>query len=478
MRTMTHPPGEPAAAPGPGVPAAEAVSVVMPVRNEERHLEESVRSVLGQDYPGEFEVVLAVGPSRDRTLEVSRRLAAADPRVTVVPNPSGAIPSAVNAAIKASRHSIVARVDGHSLLPPGYLRAAVRELGQTGADNVGGIMAAQGVTPFQQAVAWAMTSRFGVGAAKFHTGGRAGAVDSVYLGVYRRAAIDRAGGYDESYQRAEDWELNHRIRLAGGLIWFLPELQVCYRPRAAVRALAEQYFHYGRWRRVVVREHPGTVSPRYLAPPVAVLVMAAGAVAGLAGLAGLAAGWGAAGAALAVAGFAVPAAYLAGTLGAAAVAARPLGPRIAALIPLVLATMHVCWGVGFLTSPRSLMPGHGPPRARAPLLPPAAACPTGQAHGTPGVGCGPPSPCLGPLLAPPLRRSWKVFRVICRKVSKITELGGPQQGLGHVEVAGVCDLDVALAAGHDADRYVRQVAQHDAAVVGGRALRERRVGVG
>jgi len=349
MRTMTYPPGQAVADSGSGVQGAEAVSVVMPVRNEERHLEEAVRSVLGQDYPGEVEVVLAVGPSRDRTLQISESLAAADPRVTVVPNPSGAIPCAVNAAIKASRHSVVARVDGHALLPPGYLRRAVRALEQTGAANVGGIMAAQGVTPFQQAVAWAMTSRFGVGAAKFHTGGRPGAVDSVYLGVYRRAAIDQAGGYDESYQRAEDWELNHRIRLSGGLIWFLPELQVCYRPRASVRTLAEQYFSYGRWRRVVVRQHPGTVSPRYLAPPVAVLAIVAGALAGLTGLAGLAA-----------AGFAVPAAYLAGTLGAALRAARLLRPPVAALVPLVLATMHVCWGIGFLTSPRSLMPDSGP----------------------------------------------------------------------------------------------------------------------
>jgi succinoglycan biosynthesis protein ExoA len=360
MRTMMHPPGVPAAATGPGV-AAEAVSVVMPVRNEERHLEESVRSVLCQDYPGELEIVLAVGPSRDRTPQIARRMAAADPRITVVPNPTGHIASAINAAIKASRHPIVARVDGHAVLPPGYLRAAVRALRRTGADNVGGIMAAQGVTSFQQAVAWAMTSRLGVGAAKFHTGGGPGTVDTVYLGVYRRTAIERVGGYDESFLRAEDWELNHRIRLAGGVIWFMPELQVTYRPRASVRALAEQYFNYGRWRRVIAREHAGTINPRYLAPPAALLAMAAGMLAGLAGLAGLAAGWGAAWVAAVAAGFAVPAAYLGGTLGAAATSARWLRAPVAALVPLVLATMHLCWGVGFLTSPRSLMPGAGPP---------------------------------------------------------------------------------------------------------------------
>jgi succinoglycan biosynthesis protein ExoA len=364
MRTMSYPASTQSDISGAGGPAAEPVSVVMPVRNEERHLEESVRSVLGQDYPGELEVVLAVGPSRDRTLEVARSLAAADPRVTVVPNPTGQIPCGVNTAIKASRHSIVARVDGHALLPQGYLSAAILALRQTGADNVGGIMAAEGVSPFQQAVAWAMTSRFGVGAARFHTGGRPGPVDSVYLGVYRRTAIERVGGYDEAYLRAEDWELNHRIRLAGGMIWFLPELLVSYRPRASARALGSQYFYYGRWRRVVARQHAGTINPRYLAPPGAVLAMTAGILAGLAGLAGLAAGWGWIWTVLAIAGFAVPAAYLAGVLAVTASALRLLRLPAAVRLPVALATMHVCWGVGFLTSPRSLMPGHGRPPSR------------------------------------------------------------------------------------------------------------------
>jgi Glycosyl transferase family 2 len=336
---------------------AEAVSVVMPVRNEELNLAESVRSVLGQDYPGELEIVLAVGPSRDRTLQLARRLAASDPRIIVVPNPTGQRPCGLNAAIKASRHAIVARVDGHALLPPGYLRTAVRKLEQTGAANVGGIMAAQGVTPFQQSVAWAMTSPYGVGAAKFHTGGHPGSVDSVYLGVYRRAAIDQVGGYDETYQRAEDWELNHRIRLAGGVVWFQPELRVTYRPRASMRALAEQYFNYGRWRRVVARQHSGTINPRYLAPPVAVLAMALGALAGMVGLAGLISGAAGAWPAAAACGLAVPALYVAGILGVAAMATRYLRRSAVAWVPAVLATMHIAWGIGFLTSPRSLIPG-------------------------------------------------------------------------------------------------------------------------
>ena len=186
----------------------------------------------------------------------------------------------MNAAIKAARFGVITRVDGHAMLPPGYLRTAVGTLLETGAADVGGVMAAEGVSRFEQAVAWAMTSKAGVGGASFHTGGEPGPVDSVYLGVYRRDAIEKAGGYDEEYLRAEDWELNHRIRLSGGVVWFEPELRVTYRPRSTPRALGAQYFHYGRWRRVVARQHAGTINLRYLAPPAAVSVIAAGSVVG------------------------------------------------------------------------------------------------------------------------------------------------------------------------------------------------------
>ena len=344
----------------------------MPVRNEARHLAESVRHILQQDYPGEIELVLAVGPSRDRTLAIAGQLAADNPRVIVVPNPTGKIPSGVNSAIKAARFGIITRVDGHAMLPPGYLRTAVRTLQETGAADVGGVMAAEGVTPFEQAVAYAMTSKAGVGGANFHTGGQAGPVDSVYLGVYRRAAIEKAGGYDEHYLRAEDWELNHRIRLSGGIIWFAPELRVTYRPRSSPRALGAQYFHYGRWRRVVARQHTGTINMRYLAPPAAVSVIAAGTAAGVAGLAGLAAGAPAAVGWLAL-GLVIPATYLAGIIVVAAAFGRGLALSVRTRVPLALATMHLCWGAGFLTSRRTLLHGrNGSARARSAAAEPAA----------------------------------------------------------------------------------------------------------
>ncbi|WP_433501494.1 glycosyltransferase family 2 protein [Sphaerimonospora sp. CA-214678] len=314
------------------------VSVIMPVLNEERHLREAVRQVLDQDYQGPLEVVLSIGPSKDRTQEVADAIAAADPRVIVVPNPTGRTPNALNAAIIASRNQIVARVDGHAMLPRDYLRTAVETLETTGADNVGGIMAAEGITPFEQAVARAMTSKIGVGNARFHTGGKAGPADTVYLGVFRRTALDRVGGYDEHFQRAQDWEMNHRIRETGGLVWFQPRMRVTYRPRPNVRALAKQYFHYGRWRRVVARTHQGTINLRYLAPPIAVAAIALGLVVSPFFWPGLL----------------IPGGYVAAILAGSVATGRGLPAGALVRLPLVYATMHLSWGTGFLTSPPSL----------------------------------------------------------------------------------------------------------------------------
>ena len=266
---------------------------------------------------------------------------AADPRIRTVRNPngSGSTPAGLNAALAATRHPVVVRIDGHSLLPREYVRIAVETMRETGADNVGGIMAAEGDSSFEQAVARAMTSRFGVGNASFHTGGEAGEADTVYLGVFRRSALERVGGYDEAFLRAQDWEMNLRIRRTGGLVWFQPQLRVSYRPRSSVRALGRQYFHYGRWRRVVMRRHEGTVNFRYLAPPIALCGVALGAALVAAGV------W---------AGAVLPVGYFAAVVVGSAVEGRGLSPRAWAQLPLVTATMHLSWGAGFLSSPRRL----------------------------------------------------------------------------------------------------------------------------
>lgn len=322
---------------GAPLPADCPVSVVMPILNEQQHLAEAVSMVLSQDYAGPIELVLALGPSSDRTDDIARELAAADSRVRCVANPSGSTPDALNAAVAASSHEIVVRVDGHAVIPADYVRTAVDILCRTGADNVGGIMAARGSTPFEQAVAAAMSSPIGVGNARFHTGGAEGPADTVYLGVFRRAALERVGGYDAHFARAQDWELNHRIRQTGGLVWFTPRLLVEYRPRGSVSSLARQYFHYGRWRRVVARRH-GTITVRYLAAPALVGSLTVALV--------VAPWW--PWSLLAFAGYTLAV----GVGGFAVGAGLPWPAR--ARVPLAVATMHLSWGAGFLSSPPHL----------------------------------------------------------------------------------------------------------------------------
>ena len=317
------------------------VSVVLTVLDEELYLRAAMAAVLGQDYPAPIEVVIALGPSRDRTDEVAAAIAAEDPRVRTVRNPSGRTPEGLNRAIAQTTYPVIARVDGHSELPLEYLRIAVETLQRTGADNVGGLMWAEGRTPFEQAVARAMTSRFGVGNAPFHVGGEEGPADTVYLGVFRREAIEGVSGYDERFTRAQDWEMNYRLRHNGGLVWFTPKLRVAYRPRGDVRSLASQYNHYGRWRYEVMRQHPGSVSLRYLAPPTALVALVLGLLAGVAGV--FTWRW-------LMVGFAVPATYAVAVLVASVVTSRGLAARARALLTLVYPTMHISWGAGFLTS--------------------------------------------------------------------------------------------------------------------------------
>jgi len=314
-----------------------AISVILPVLNEEPHLAESVTAILAQDYSGAFEVILALGPSKDRTDEVAEELAARDHRIKLVSNPTGKTAAGLNLAIAASSNPVIVRVDGHAKVPNNYLTLAISILRESGAVNVGGVMAAEGVTQFEIAVSRAMRSPLGVGASRFHTGGQAGEVDTVYLGAFRREAVLAVGGFDERYTRAQDWELNHRLRKNGGKIFFDPRLQVTYRPRPNLKKLAKQYFQYGRWRRVVSRSHPGTVNFRYLAPPFALI----GTVASIA-----------LGSILHPIYYLPAAVYGAFILFSSILIAKSI--REFVLLLSVIPTMHFAWGAGFITSTKVL----------------------------------------------------------------------------------------------------------------------------
>ncbi len=314
------------------------VSVVLPILNEERFLADAITAILAQEYSGELEVILALGPSKDRTNEIAQALAEKDSRIVLVPNPTGRTAAGLNAAIAASHFEVICRIDGHAEISRTYIADAVEIMASSKAVNVGGVMAAVGQTGFENAVARAMRSPIGVGGARFHIGGTAGPADTVYLGVFKKSAIVDAGGYDSRFIRAQDWELNFRLREAGGTIWFDPRLAVIYRPRPNLKALAKQYFEYGRWRRAVTRHHKGTMNYRYLAPPVATIVIATSLIAG----------------ALLHPLFLIPAlTYASAILLSSLIIGKSWVERLC--LPAVLATMHISWGIGFLSSPTHLV---------------------------------------------------------------------------------------------------------------------------
>jgi len=322
-----------------------SVSVIIPVLNEERFLKQSVQAILNQNYSGQFEIILALGPSKDQTNFIAQELAK-DQRIKLVENPSGRTASALNNAIKNSNFDIIVRLDGHAIVDSDYIKNAVNTLLESGADNVGGLMKAEGTNAFEKSVAAAMTSKFGVGNAPFHVGGKSGEVDTVYLGTFRKSALERVGYFDESFIRAQDWEMNYRIRKTGGKIWFNPELVVSYRPRKNILQLAKQYFEYGQWRKQVTKTYPETVSMRYLAPPVTVSGLIAGFVMVLFSkileINWLQIGW------------LAPLVYLTVIL----LAFLSIGSKIGLLsrlyLLLVLPTMHLSWGVGFLKGSKRL----------------------------------------------------------------------------------------------------------------------------
>jgi len=320
------------------------VTFVMPVLNERDYLRRAVETVLAQDVAGPTELILALAPSTDGTTELARELAA-DARVVLVDNPEADIPIGLNRAIRAGRYPTIVRVDAHSELAPGYTTRALATLNRVRAANVGGVMKADGRTPFQRAVARAYNSPIGLGGGAYHGGTQEGEAESAYLGVMRRDVLNEVGLFDESIRRGEDWELNLRIRRAGYRVWFDPSLAVTYWPRESWTRLVRQFTATGRWRGELVRRYGRGNSLRFFAPPVLVVMFVLSVLVGLLQATGVLTGW------WAVAASVIYMPVIAYALLVVAVAigrGGGAGWRDKLWTLAVLPTMHLSWGVGFV----------------------------------------------------------------------------------------------------------------------------------
>ena len=296
-------------------------SFVMPALNEEKNIELAVQSVLDQDLDIPFELIIAVGRSRDKTNKIAKRLERENPEIIrVIKNPKNNTAKGLNLAINEAQGEVVIRVDAHSELTYEYASQAIKTLESTQAANVGGLMHAIGTSPFQGAVAWGYGSRFGLGGGSFHVGGAEGEVDSVYLGVFDKQKLLAVGGFDEELIRGQDWELNLRLRRAGHKVWFDPKLEVRYYPRGNWFSLAKQFYKTGRWRARLTRSALSASRPRYFIPPMLVF----GSL------------------------FVFPAIIYFLSVIFIALFARIEGASRGWLI-IVLPTMHYSWGLGFIT---------------------------------------------------------------------------------------------------------------------------------
>jgi succinoglycan biosynthesis protein ExoA len=260
--------------------ARPRVSVIVPVRNEERYVGGCLSRLLGQEYPGELlEIVVVDGLSEDRTREIVRGLlrgrAQMQPSLRLIDDPGRERTTALNAGIRAAAGEVIMRVDARSMVPLDYVQRCVETLDATGADNVGGIQQPIADSRMQEAIGLAMSHPFGVGNAQFRIGKKSGFVDTVYLGSFRREVFRRVGLFDDDVPvLSEDSDINQRIRDHGGKVYLNTEIRAHYYPRDTLPDLIALYFRYGVARAGNLLKHGRLTAWRQAVPPLFLCTLA------------------------------------------------------------------------------------------------------------------------------------------------------------------------------------------------------------
>ena len=243
------------------------LSIISPIRNEEKYIADCLTSLVSQDYDNnKYEILIVDGMSTDKTREIVKKFEKKYKNVKLLDNPNKTVPYALNIGIKHAVGNVIVRVDGHAVIEKDYLRKCVKYLKSTKAECVGGVIKSINETFIGKAIAYAMSSLFGVGNARFRTSGKEGYVDCLAFGAYRRELFDNIGCFDEEFVRCQDDEFNYRLRKFGGKIFLTPEIKSCYYPRSNLKKLWRQYFQYGFWKIRVLQKHFKTMQPRQFVP--------------------------------------------------------------------------------------------------------------------------------------------------------------------------------------------------------------------
>ena len=254
----------------------KTVTIVVPCFNEQDTIQQMLQAIHDQRFPrAEIEVIIADGRSTDFTRQKISEYKEEHPDldICVVDNQKRNIPAGLNAAIDAARGEFVIRLDGHSIPESDYVEKCINCIREGKGDNVGGAweIRPRGNSWQARSICLAAAHPLGVGDAQYRIGGKAQVVDTVPFGAFRRDFILRLGKYNESLLANEDYELNTRIRLNGGTVWFDPGIRSVYLAAPTFKALARQYFRYGFWKARMLRLHPKTIRWRQALPPLFVL---------------------------------------------------------------------------------------------------------------------------------------------------------------------------------------------------------------
>lgn len=250
------------------------VSIIIPIRNEERFITRCLKSILQQSVKPD-EIIVVDGRSTDQTREIIRQFMITYPQIQLLDNPQQTAPYAMNLGVQASTGEIILRVDGHCEIAPDYIERCLETLHKTGAGCVGGPLRNEGETYWAKAIALAMSSPFGVGNALFRYAQQAMEVDTLAFGAYHRSVIEQVGPFNEELTRNQDDEYNYRVRAAGYKIWLDPRIRSTYYTRSNLRSLWKQYFQYGYFKVKVMRIYPKSIQIRHLVPGLFVLALTA-----------------------------------------------------------------------------------------------------------------------------------------------------------------------------------------------------------
>jgi succinoglycan biosynthesis protein ExoA len=313
------------------------VSLILPIRNEGNHLQQTLESVFALDYPSDcLQIIVADGMSTDNTRQIITEYQLHHPNLALLDNPSQIVPTGINAAIRQSQGKIIIRVDGHTRIDPDYVSQCVQALLETEAENVGGKMTATGGNWFGETVAMATSTPFGVGGAHFHYSDQEEWVDTVYMGAWPRRIFDEIGLFDEELVRDQDDEFNYRLREHGGKILLSPKIRSVYTVRGKPLSLWNQYFQYGYWKVRVLQKHPLQMHLRQIVPPLFAFSLL---VSFIFAIFSPLAHWLL---------FAILAAYFLANLAASLFTTLRNGWKYLPLLPLVYLILHISYGLGFL----------------------------------------------------------------------------------------------------------------------------------